>query len=198
MIVTALVQNVYKPVAEEVGEVASSMDEGRDIYLITPHYYLNSEIAFYERAKFAGYSLLFRVYKHPNAAAASSYYSPWIPPEDLIGRDMVFVDEKRNPDNFETPVSFWEEKLPPYFERVEGPIIFEVKKKGQPVRSFYIFKCFGFKGPDSEMDKKGEARDYLDRMHSRGKIKEKANFFSWKTVSWSKKGEGNRAEIPLL
>ena len=94
----------------------------------------------------------------------SSDYPPWIPLDELVGKDVIFVDAEMNPDEYDTPVSYWVQKLQPYFEHVDEPVIFEYEKWGNDVRRYYIFKAYGFKGYSPEMDSEGEIREYVDSL----------------------------------
>ena len=49
---------------------------------------------------------------------------------------------------------------------MDPPEVFAYTKWGRDVRNFYIFRCYGFKGPDGEMDSRGEVRDYVDTMNA--------------------------------
>jgi hypothetical protein len=153
--------NGWEELAAEIDQIRIDMPGGHQPYLMGPYYHLPSEIAFYERGNLAGYSLGFRVYES-SVFADTDQYSPWIPLDQLVGKNVIFVDDKRNPDNFETPVSYWEQKLPQYFESVDPPVILEQKKGGMEIHTFYIFKCYGFKGPGSNMNVKGEIKKYME------------------------------------
>lgn len=156
-------QNEWRPLAERVDEVRKEM-EADEVYLAGPYYFIPSEIAYYDKDDFAGYTLAFQVYEHEVVSAGTSEYSPWVPLDELVGKDFILVDVEMNPDGFDTPVSYWVEKLPPYFERVDQPVIFEYEKWGNDIRRYYIFKAYGFKGHRPEMNNSGEVREYVDRL----------------------------------
>jgi hypothetical protein len=149
----------WKELGGEVESIRKSMPV-RDTYVAGPYFFLVDELAYNGKAKAAGYTIAFRVYE-PERFRVGSSYPPYVPIEKLKGKDMVFVDEKRNPEDYDTPPDYWVKKLKPYFNKVKGPITFTERKKGKQFRTFYIFKCFGFKGPDSKMDHKGDIREYL-------------------------------------
>ncbi|MFW6113943.1 MAG: hypothetical protein ACOC78_03360, partial [Actinomycetota bacterium] len=125
--------------------------------------FIPSEIAYYDKDGFDGYTLAFQVYEHEVIGAGDSEYSPWVPLDELVGEDLLFVDAEMNPDEFDTPISYWERKLRPYFERVGEPVVFEYEKWGSDIRRFYIFPCYGFKGCSAGMDSKGEVEEYVNR-----------------------------------
>ncbi|MBC7248493.1 MAG: glycosyltransferase family 39 protein [Actinobacteria bacterium] len=151
----------WDEIAEEVRRVRQEMDSP-EVYLAGPYHFLVNGIAYRLKEGVDGYTLLFRVYETENFGVDTTY-DPWVYVGDLVGKDVVFVDEEDNPDDYFTPSSYWEEKLPPYFARVEGPEVFRVMRGGEVFRTFYIFRCYGFKGPDGDMDRRGDIRDYLER-----------------------------------
>ncbi len=152
-------RNEYKPLAEKVEEVRESMGAD-EVYLAGAYYHIPSEIAYFAGDVFQDYSVLFQVYEHPVIRAGDNTYTPWVSSDDLVGKDIIFVDAEKSLDDYKTPSSYWEEKLAPYFERVEGPIVFSYTKLLNDERIFYIFKCYGFKGPDSNMNLDGDIRNY--------------------------------------
>jgi len=166
-----LLQNEYQGLAEKVEEVREEMSD-ETTYLAGPYFFIPAEVAYYLKDhEFQGYSMAFLVYEHEVVGVGGSSYKPWTPMEEIVGKDMLFIDSEMNPDGYDTPVSFWEEKLAPYFERVDPPVIFSYKKWGNDVRRYYIFKCYGFKGPDEYMDNKGEISRYINRHHTTQKNK---------------------------
>jgi len=134
---------------------------GWNPYFASPYYFISSEVAYYTGNDFPGYTVLFQVYS--NAVIQDNpTYSPWVNPKKLIGKDVIFVDEKMNPDGYDTPLSYWTAKLKPYFQRVESPIVF-VENEGflKKERTFYIFKCHGYKGPASPVYLKDDVKKLL-------------------------------------
>ncbi len=156
-----LIQNDWRALSEDLEEIAATMPG--DAYVAAPYFSLPAEVAYYDLHKgdFAGFTQAFVVYDHPVWGSGSSDYAPWVPLDDLVGKDFIFVDVEKNPDEYRTPPSYWTQKLAPYFERVEGPIIFSYKKWFSDVRNYWIFKCYGFKGPDAAMDD-NDVRQYVD------------------------------------
>lgn len=151
----------WEEIADEVRRIRQEMDSP-EVCLAGPYHFLVNGIAYRLEEGVDGYTLLFRVYETENFGVDTTY-DPWVYVGDLVGKDVVFVDEEDNPDDYFTPPSYWEEKLPPYFERVEGPEVFRVMRGGEAFRTFYIFRCYGFQGPDEDMDRRGDIRDYLER-----------------------------------
>jgi hypothetical protein len=156
-----LLQNDWKGVTREIEAVASTMPG--DVYVAAPYLFLAGQVAFYDLhvQAITGYTQAFVVYEHPVWGSGSSEYAPFIPLEDLVGKNFIFIDTERNPDGYSTPIDYWREKLPPYFDHVDEPIIYTYKKWFNDKRNYYIFKCYGFKGPDAAMDN-NDVRAYVD------------------------------------
>jgi len=66
-------------------------------------------------------------------------YDFWSNPDTLIGKDCVFVYDKRNPYNGSKPIQ-------EFFEMVDGPEILTVSRGGQKITDFYIYKCYKYRG----------------------------------------------------
>ncbi|MDY6794801.1 MAG: hypothetical protein SWK76_05920 [Actinomycetota bacterium] len=72
-----------------------------------------------------------------------------------------------NPDEFDTPPSYYVQKLQPYFYHVDEPIIYEYRKWSNDIRCFYISTCYGFEGYTVEVNDEGEVREYIDRLSTK-------------------------------
>ncbi|MGQ9474990.1 MAG: glycosyltransferase family 39 protein [Actinomycetota bacterium] len=152
-------QTGWKEVAEEVRKEAWEAREkwGENPVVASPYYFISSEIAYHNRGEDLECTIAFRVYEN-EVMCDDSTYSPWVPLKDLVGRDFLFVDEKDNPDGFQTPISYWERKLVAYFREVSDPVVLRLGGE----RELYIFFCRGFEGPSGDMDERGEVRRYLE------------------------------------
>lgn len=160
-----LLQNDWKALTKKTEEVAATMPG--EVYVAAPYMFIPPQIAWYDLHKqlITGYTQAFVVYEHPVWGSGSSEYAPWIRLEDLIGKDFIFIDIEMNPDGYYTPISYWEDKLVPYFDHIDPPEIMTYKKWFNDVRRYFIFKCYGFKGPDSEMDN-NDVRQYVEEHKS--------------------------------
>lgn len=153
--------NGWQELAAAVEDLRQEMPGDRRPFFMSPYFTISCQTAFYQRDRLAGYTVGFRVYES-EIYCDNDRYNPWVPLERMVGKDVIFVDDLKNPDDFETPVSYWEEKLPRYFERVDPPVIVEYERWGMLVHRFYVFRCYGFKGEDGEMNAKGEVREYVE------------------------------------
>jgi hypothetical protein len=149
-----LIQNDWKALTIETEKAAATMPG--EVYVASPTMFLPGQIAYYDyhTRAIAGYTQAFVVYEHPVWGSGNSHEAPWIPLEDLVGKNFIFIDVENNPDGYHTPVAYWEDKLAPYFDRVDQPEIYSYKKWFSDIRHYYIFKCYGFHGPDAAMDTK--------------------------------------------
>jgi len=122
----------WKELARKIEQVKQEMNKKGETIIIGYEYKVASELAFYlpERPE---------VYSNNFVGRPGLAYDFWSNPEDFKGKNAVFVYDKRN--RYKTP-----ENLPRLFKSVEGPQIFSIYKKGNKVTSFYIFRCFGYKG----------------------------------------------------
>ncbi len=152
-------REVAEAVRAEAGEAMAA--DGKSPVVAAPYYFIPSEIAYHNRDVPLEYTIAFPVYEN-EVMCDDDRYSPWTPLRSLAGRDFLFVDERRNPDGYETPAAYWEEKLALYFREVRGPKLLRLRPPAGEERVFYIFFCRGFKGPDEGMGEKGEIRRYLE------------------------------------
>lgn len=122
----------WKELARKIEQMKQEMNQPGDVIIIGYEYKVASELAFYlpERPE---------VYSNNLVGRPGLAYDFWAKPADFKGKNAIFVYDKRN--RYKTP-----ENLPQLFKSVEGPQIFSVYKKGNKVTSFYIFRCFGYKG----------------------------------------------------
>lgn len=155
---TGSVHAGWDELSSAVARVKESSCGSGDAYFASPYYFISSQVAYYRGDFFPGYTVAFNAYESQVCESGGSEYAPWTPLSRLVGQDIIFVDEKRNPDGYDTPVGYWESKLRPYFERVERPVILRLRNGS---RSFYIFACHRFKGCEGDSDCRGEVRDWI-------------------------------------
>lgn len=155
---TGSVHAGWDELSEAVTRVREASFGKGDAYFASPYYFISSQVAYYQGDGFPGYTVAFNAYESPVCRGGGSRYSPWTPLDRLVGKDVVFVDEKRNPDGYDTPVGYWERKLRAHFSTVGRPVVFNLQGGS---RTFYIFACRGFKGCDRDADCRGEVRRYL-------------------------------------
>ncbi len=67
-------------------------------------------------------------------------YSYWTDTNELIGRDCIFVADKREPFR-------GEKELENLFEKIEGPFELNPMRAGKSVTTFRIWRCYGYLGP---------------------------------------------------
>lgn len=64
-------------------------------------------------------------------------YDFWCNPDTLIGKNCIFVYDKRKSYN---------DRLEQFFEKVEEPETMLIEKGGKKVTEFYIFRCYNYRG----------------------------------------------------
>jgi hypothetical protein len=112
----------------QVARIQEGMPRPDDTFLFGLRYQIASELAFYVPGQ--PYTVSINRWSRPNV------YDYWWQDSDLIGRDAVGVlrdDQSR-------------ERLMTVFEQVQAPEAFTVYNAGTPVNTFYIYRCYGFKG----------------------------------------------------
>jgi dolichol-phosphate mannosyltransferase len=120
----------YEELGQRVLQVQSDMAKQHPAFVITDSYALSSIIAFYSGldTHVAKGSVLGREYRR------------WDDFDIFLGQDAVYVDLAplgSRPDI--------QAMLQEAFQRVEPEAPMQVYKDGQPVRSFYLIRCYGFR-----------------------------------------------------
>ena len=118
-----------------VAEVQKQMPQPEKCFIFGVRYQVASELAFYMPGQ--PFTVSINRWHRPNV------YDYWWQDQDLIGKDAVGVtrDIKSR------------DRLSEVFEHVDAPEPFPIYASGTkpdmgqpPVRTFYIYRCFGFKG----------------------------------------------------
>jgi len=117
----------WRILGERIKEVARSMGQESDIFLLAPRYQLMGEGMFYTQGKY-------RVYLWDNPQRINSLSRVNAPP---VGSQAIFFTEGGN----ELPQGL--ESLFDSCEKLE-PLI--VRRNSSPIRTHPIWKCKGFKG----------------------------------------------------
>lgn len=111
-----------------VAGIQQTMPRPEQTFLFGTRYQIASELAFYVPGQ--PYTVSINRWDRPNV------YDYWWRDSDLIGLDAVGVlrdDQSR-------------ERLMTVFEHVQAPERFTIHHGGGPINTFYIYRCYGFKG----------------------------------------------------
>jgi undecaprenyl-diphosphatase len=128
----------WRELGAAVGEVRGRMPAPERTFLVSDRYQIASELAFYV----SGASGVGGVGGGPptynlNLGRRLNQYDFWEGPNVRIGWDAIYVQEEAGrPD----------ERVVAAFERVEGPLVLEVRRGGQVVRTFALYRGYGFRG----------------------------------------------------
>jgi hypothetical protein len=118
----------WEELGEDVQTVIKGMPDPEHTFVITNSYRFASQIRFY-----SGASIMTKTtgQKDPHQ------YTIWNDRYDLKGWDALFIDKKEK--------ERYREYLQERFSKVEAFEPLVIKKKGHPVRTFYVVRCFGYK-----------------------------------------------------
>lgn len=121
----------WRELAEKVEVIRNDMDE--EPFIAGWGYKVPSELAFY---------LPDKPETHSNEVFGKHglNYTYWTNTDELIGRDCIFIADRREPFRDE-------ELLQEHFESIKGPIELKPKRAGNVVTTFRIWKCYGYRGP---------------------------------------------------
>jgi 4-amino-4-deoxy-L-arabinose transferase-like glycosyltransferase len=124
--------NGWKELAERVDKIKTEFPADSKPFICGYEYKTASELRFYLAGQPETFSN--NVVGKPGLA-----YDFWSDPDTLIGKDCIFVYDKRNSYNGARP-------LQDFFEKVDSPEILTVSKSGHKITDFYIYKCFEYRG----------------------------------------------------
>jgi 4-amino-4-deoxy-L-arabinose transferase-like glycosyltransferase len=98
-------------------------------FLLSDRYQITSELAFYGPGSPPAYNV--------NLGRRLNQYDFWEGPETRLGWDAIFVREG---------VGDLDERVARAFERTEGPFVVEVRRHDRPIRTFALYRGYGFRG----------------------------------------------------
>lgn len=118
----------WRNLAQRVEREMAGMPEGTVV--IGYEYKTASEIAFYASME---------TYSNGFVGQRGLQYDLWSNPEDFLGRDAIFVYDRRN--RYKNP-----ERLKSYFDSVEESELLEICRGGRLLTVFHFFRCYGYRG----------------------------------------------------
>jgi undecaprenyl-diphosphatase len=98
-------------------------------FVVSDRYQITSELAFYGPRGAPAYNV--------NLGRRLNQYDFWEGPDVRRGWDAVFVQEG---------VGELDERVAHAFERIEGPFVVEIRWRERPIRSFALYRGYGFRG----------------------------------------------------
>jgi len=124
--------NGWKELAERVDNIKAEFPADSELFICGYEYKTASELRFY----LAGQP---ETFSNNVVGKRGLAYDFWSDPDTLIGRDCIFVYDKRNSYNGPRP-------LQDFFEKVNGPEVLTVSRGGHKITDFYIYKCYKYRG----------------------------------------------------
>lgn len=117
----------------ELGNTATRLRQGMPapgrVFLFSNRYQIASEIAFYADGRPPAYNV--------NLGRRLNQYDFWEGFDRLVGWDAIYVREgEREVDP----------EITGAFERVAPPVLLRVRRADRVIRTFSIFRCYGFRG----------------------------------------------------
>jgi undecaprenyl-diphosphatase len=114
-----------RAVATEVGR----MPDPRRTFLASDQYQVTSELAFYTPGRPPAYNF--------NLGRRLNQYDLWPGPEARRGWDALYVEEG---------VRDLDVRVRQAFDRVDPPVVHETRRGGRVVRTFALYRAYGFRG----------------------------------------------------
>jgi undecaprenyl-diphosphatase len=112
-----------------VGRTVERMPHPQRTFLVSDRYQVTSELAFYTPGRPPAYNF--------NLGRRLNQYDFWEGPDSRLGWDAVYVAEGAHP---------LDERVLAAFERVDPPIVLEVRQGAQVIRAFSLHRGYGFRG----------------------------------------------------
>jgi hypothetical protein len=119
----------WRELGARVGELRAGMPNPARTFLASDRYQVTSELAFYVAGRPPAYNL--------NLGRRLNQYDLWEGPDVRRGWDALYVQEGTRP---------LDERVIRAFARVDGPIPIEIRRGGQVVRTFTVYRGHDFKG----------------------------------------------------
>jgi undecaprenyl-diphosphatase len=116
----------------EAGRLRAAMPRPAQTILLSDQYQVTSELAFYVPGHPPAYNL--------PLGRRRNQYDLWDAPADRLGWDALYVEEG---------VRLLDTRVMAAFDRVDEPVVLEIRRAGRVVRSFSLYRGYGFRGlPD--------------------------------------------------
>lgn len=123
----------WQDLGQHMSQVASErFSDPKRVFFMSSVYDITAELAFYVPGQPQAYCLW-------GADRRMNQYDLWGGPQDRFGWDAVLV---LRGDSSGAPPT-----VPEMFESVSGPYRYVASFRGTPVRPFYYYLCYGYKGP---------------------------------------------------
>jgi undecaprenyl-diphosphatase len=119
----------WQELGDAVSAVRRQMPDAARTFLVSERYQIASELAFYVEGRPPAYNV--------NLGRRLNQYDFWEGPDSRRGWDAIYVQEG---------TGALDPRVAEAFERTEGPLLVEVRRRDRPVRRFAVYRGFGFRG----------------------------------------------------
>ena len=119
-----------KDLGEKVSSIKKEMTE--DTFILCRGYALASYVAFYTDGQCETYSI-------GQTTPHGHSYRYWSDFDSLIGKDAIFVKEGEKEGGYT-------EKLTLAFDEIRKEPVFEIRRDGEVIKKFSIWRCYNFRG----------------------------------------------------
>jgi undecaprenyl-diphosphatase len=119
----------WRELGAAVGAAWRAMPSPQRTFLAADRYQVASELAFYVPGRPPAYNV--------NLGRRLNQYDFWEGPESRVGWDAIYVREG---------VGGLDERVAGAFDRVEGPLLVEVRRHGRTLHTFALYRGVGFHG----------------------------------------------------
>ena len=124
--------NGWKEFAVKIDSLKLDMDKSNKTFIFSDEYKVAAELSFYTKHKSV-------ILAQNTIGETALQFDYWQNPNDYKGWDAILTaaDFNKHPDI---------DKVSKYFERVEEVPSYKFESYGRIFRTFWIYKCFGYKG----------------------------------------------------
>ncbi|HSE94821.1 MAG TPA: dolichyl-phosphate-mannose--protein mannosyltransferase, partial [Methylomirabilota bacterium] len=119
----------WRQLGTRVAELRAEMPDPERTFLASDRYQITSELAFYVAGRPPAYNL--------NLGRRLNQYDLWEGPDRRQGWDALYVQEGTRP---------LDERVAHAFARIDGPIVVEIRRGGQVIRTFTVYQGHDFRG----------------------------------------------------
>jgi 4-amino-4-deoxy-L-arabinose transferase-like glycosyltransferase len=119
----------WQDLGQAVAVARRQMPAPHRTFLVSDRYQITSELAFYVEGRPPAYNV--------NLGRRLNQYDFWEGPETRLGWDALYVREGAGPLDAGVRAAF---------DRIDGPLRFEVRRGGRVVRTFAVYRGYGFRG----------------------------------------------------
>jgi 4-amino-4-deoxy-L-arabinose transferase-like glycosyltransferase len=119
----------WRELGAAVSSTLAAMPRPAQTFVVSDRYQITSELAFYVDGRPPAYNV--------NLGRRLNQYDFWEGAEARLGWDAIYVRQHEGP---------LDARVTAAFERMDGPSVVEIRRGGRRVRTFSVYRGFGFRG----------------------------------------------------